>query len=254
MPKLGRFSTIHGPTNRISKRRVVVALGGTVTTATVNGTVTIGTANGSPFSTSVNSYTIASQPVNPPYNYISVPGSSGFAMGTGDYTIEWFQYVITSTTNQRAFWYGASTPSWGVSMEGTSTAKTFYTWPGASAQGSSFNMPIGSWQHFALVRISGRTYFYRDGVCNNPGGTVNSTDITNTTGTFYFGYRTGSNLQNEQFVGSMTNLRVVKGLGVYTGNFTVPTSPLTSVATANPYGGANTAAITSGLTTLLLQP
>jgi hypothetical protein len=223
------------------------------TTATVNGNVSVGTANGSPFGSSVNSYTMASQPVNPPYNYISVPGGSGFAFGTGDYTVEWFQYVITSTTNQRAFWYGTS-PSVGVSIEGASTSKTFYTWPGASAQGSTFNMAVGSWQHFALVRISGRTYFYKDGICNNPGGTVNSTNITDTTSTLYFGYRAGSNIQSEQFVGSMTNIRIVKGLGVYTGNFTVPTSPLTQTAGANPYGGSNTAAITSGLTSLLLNP
>jgi hypothetical protein len=249
--KLGRFSGVHRPTNRMYKKPILAVSSSTVT---LNGTVSIGTANGSPFSTSVNSYTIASQPVNPPYNYISVPGGSGFAMGTGDYTIEWFQYVITSSTNQRAFWYGASSPSWGASMEGISTGKIFYTWPGASSQGSGFNMAVGSWQHFALVRISGRTYFYRDGICNNPGGTVNSTNITDTTGTFYFGYRTGSNIQNEQFVGSMTNLRVVKGLGVYTGNFTVPTSPLTSISVSNPYGGSNTAAISSGLTSLLLNP
>jgi hypothetical protein len=240
--------------HRIGKKRVIVAVSNSIGTVTVNGNVSIGTANGSPFSTSVNSYTITSQPASAPFNYISVPGGSGFAMGTGDYTIEWFQYVISSSTNQRAFWYGTA-PSWGVSMEGSfASSKTFYVWGGGASTQGTFNMAVGSWQHIALVRITGKTYFYKDGVCNNPSGTVNSTNITDTTSTFYFGYRTNSSLQNEQFVGSMTNLRVVKGLGVYTGNFTVPTSPLTAVSGANPYGGANTAAVTSGLTTLLLRP
>jgi hypothetical protein len=55
-------------------------------------------------------------------------------------------------------------------------------------------------------------------------------------------------------VGYITNFRWVKGLAVYTGDFTVPTSPLTATATANPYGGSNTQAIGDGFTKLLLVP
>jgi len=46
----------------------------------------------------------------------------------------------------------------------------------------------------------------------------------------------------------------VKGLGVYTGNFTTPTSALSGVAGANPFGGANTLAIPAGYTSMLLIP
>jgi hypothetical protein len=56
------------------------------------------------------------------------------------------------------------------------------------------------------------------------------------------------------FVGYITNFRWVKGLAVYTGNFTIPTSALTAEASANPYGGSNTQAIGSGYTKLLLVP
>ena len=49
-------------------------------------------------------------------------------------------------------------------------------------------------------------------------------------------------------------MRIVKGLAVYTGNFTVPTSSLTLTASANPYGGSNTVAIPGGYTKLLLVP
>jgi hypothetical protein len=56
------------------------------------------------------------------------------------------------------------------------------------------------------------------------------------------------------FVGYLTNFRWVKGLAVYTGNFTVPTSALTATASANPYGGSNTVALGSGFTKLLLVP
>jgi hypothetical protein len=56
------------------------------------------------------------------------------------------------------------------------------------------------------------------------------------------------------FVGYITNFRWVKGLAVYTGNFTTPTSQLTATAGANPYGGSNTHAIGEGYTKLLLVP
>jgi alpha-tubulin suppressor-like RCC1 family protein/two-component sensor histidine kinase len=47
--------------------------------------------------------------------------------------------------------------------------------------------------------------------------------------------------------GFMSNLRVVKGVGVYTGNFTTPTSPLTSTQSS----GTNIAAIADTSTSLL---
>lgn len=53
---------------------------------------------------------------------------------------------------------------------------------------------------------------------------------------------------------NLTNFRLVKGLAVCTGNFTVPISALTATAGANPYGGSNTQAIPSGVTKLLLVP
>lgn len=223
------------------------------TTPTTTANVSIGTANGSPFSTSVNSYTIASQPASSPFNYVSVPGSSGFAFGTGDFCIEWFQYLITSQTNQRAFWYGTS-PSIGVSQEGTVSSKTIYAWvPGVTVQ-ATVALTEKVWQHHALVRRSGTSYYYINGNVINPAGTAMSANITDTTSTFYIGSKANSGLQNEQFIGSITSFRVIKGNGVYTGNFRVPTSPLAQTQSANPYGGANTNAITSGQCSLLLNP
>jgi hypothetical protein len=55
-------------------------------------------------------------------------------------------------------------------------------------------------------------------------------------------------------VGYLTSFRFIKGLAVYTGDFTKPTSALTATAGANPYGGSNTSAIGEGFTKLLLAP
>ena len=84
------------------------------------------------------------------------------------------------------------------------------------------------------------------------GSPSNSTNISNSTD-LYFGVQPNL-LASSYFGGYLTNIRIVKGLAVYTGNFTTPTSALTAVASANPYGGSNTQAIPSGFTKLLFAP
>jgi hypothetical protein len=103
-----------------------------------------------------------------------------------------------------------------------------------------------------VVRASGVTRVYKNGT--QLGSQITDTNnITNTVDPLTIGNEnTASTLA--AYVGLLTNFRWVKGLAVYTGNFTVPTSALTATADANPYGGSNTAAIPSGVTKLLLVP
>lgn len=220
----------------------------TVTPTLASGVNTGTSPNGSPFSSSVNSYYWTAGGSVPPYYYVSVPGSSGLAFGTGDFTIEWFQYETDSNSFPRIFWYGTS-PSIGVSIE----TGTFYVWSPSFTQLKTGLSQKNAWRHFALVRINSRIYFFYDGVIQNSGGTAFTTNITDTTSTFYIGSKAGTGLASEQFGGSITSFRVCKGLGVYTGNFTKPTSALGQTQSANPYGGSNTSAITNQCT-LLLNP
>jgi hypothetical protein len=241
---MGLFSTI--AFNNFQPTIVVVggaAPSGTlITSPTIAGSVT--TVAQSPFSGGGNSYSFP----NSSTSYIYAAGQSGFAFGTGDFTIEWFQYETDANSFPRIFWYGTS-PTIGVSIEGG----TFYYWSSAPNSLKTGLSQKNAWHHFAVVRISGRLYLYYDGVIQNSGGTINTTNITDTTSNFVWGAKVGG-LTSEQYGGYMTNIRVVKGLGVYTGNFTIPTSAVTEVASANPYGGSNTSAIPSGYTKLLLVP
>jgi hypothetical protein len=190
-------------------------------------------------------------------SYVSVPGQLGYAFGTDDFTVEWFQYEASDQSFPRIFWYGAggtSSPSFGVSEEGASGGvKTFYVWsPGPNSIGTTINIS-STWIHYALVRISGRLYVYQNGTIMNSGGLIYTNNFTDSSSTFYIGSKAGG-MASECFAGFITNFRVVKGLGVYTGNFTKPTSALTSTSSANPYGGSNTVAIPAGYTKLLLVP
>ena len=216
----------------------------------VNPTLTIGSAvttnTQSPFVGGGNSYVFASN-VN---SYITTTGSDDWAVGTGDFTVEWFSYQTTLTQFQRVFTVG-DFPSIkiGVSIE----SGTFYYWANNSFRYSSSSASTANqWIHWAVVRQSGVTKVYKNGT--QLGSQINdSNNITDNTTTFVVG-NTNTFATNAALVGYLTNFRWVKGLAVYTGNFTTPTSQLTATAGANPYGGSNTQAIGAGFTKLLLVP
>lgn len=197
--------------------------------------------NQSPFSGSGYSYSFNN-------GFLSVSGNLSWAVGTGDFTIEWFQYQTDNSPFPRIFAIGSyPSVSIGCSIEGG----TFYAWcSGANSFGSV--SVKNSWHHFAIVRRSNLLYVYKDGSQINTAKS-NSTNITDASTTLYIGAENGGN-SGTFFGGYITNFRWVKGLAVYTGNFTTPTSDLTEVSSENPYGGSNTSAILSGYTKLLLVP
>ena len=83
---------------------------------------------------------------------------------------------------------------------------------------------------------------------------VNYSSSTDGTSAISIGCRilSGAYIQFGEFY--LDELRVTKGLAVYTGNFTAPTAALTTTWSANPFGGANTAAnSTAGNVGLLIH-
>jgi len=216
----------------------------------VNPALDIGSAvsvvSQSPFPGGGNSYSFSSS-VN---SYIDTAGSTDWAVGTGDFTIEWFGFQTTTASFQRVFTVD-DFPSIdiGVSIEDA----TFYYWANDAFRFSSAAATaINTWYHWAVVRQSGTTSIYRNGTLR--GSSFSDTNnITNTTDPLTIGNENSAS-SLAAYVGYITNFRWVKGLAVYTGAFTVPTSNLTATAAANPYGGSNTAAIPTGATKLLLIP
>ena len=249
MPFISRVSTGYQGYAKQNKKIIIPSGSGDF----VNPTLTIGSAvqvvSQSPFVGGGNSYQFFSTNSN---SYIDVPASSDWALGTGDFTIEWFQYTTLTTVPpyQRVFTVD-DFPSMdiGVSVEGT----TFYYWANSSFRYSSASASTANtWYHWAIVRQSGTTRIYRNGTLRGS-SFADTNDINNTVDPLTIGGDNGHQT-NATFVGYITNFRWIKGLAVYTGNFTVPTSALTATASANPYGGSNTAAIGSGYTKLLLVP
>ena len=234
-----------------------ITVGGGITIASIppEGMTPTGTSNvtvvaQSPFAGGGNSYSFTGTSTS----YLWYAGSTATAFGTGNYTVEWFQYQTDSNSFPRPWWYSGTSglPIYlGQSFEGGSTTAAAYYWPAVTSLATlTKSTYLNKWTHFALVRISGRVYLYQDGVVQNFGGYSDATNITNTTGNWYIGSKATSAGAGESFGGYITNHRVCKGVGVYTGNFTVPTSPLGLTQSA----GTNISAITAGQCSILMAP
>jgi len=161
---------------------------------------------------------------------ISIPNDIDLRMGTGDFTIEWFQYQLTgSGTNQRIFSIGSyATQSIAVSQEGSDTSKTFYAWLSAANLILSGLNLTNTWIHFAICRSSNIVRIFRNGT--QIGSNIsNSTNFVDASNNLVIGNETTRTL-GAAFNGYITNFHWVKGTALYTANFTRPSAPITRVA------------------------
>ena len=184
--------------------------------------------------------------------------SSDFALGTQDFTIEWFSYKTDNNSNSTIWWYGTTAaPIYGFSYvtSGINYYITFYHNGTSLILASLLKTTIDNqWAHWALVRINGVMKLYRNGISLTPSGVSNPTNYSNSSETFYIAKRGQSALAEETFGGYFSNLRIIKGKGIYTDTFTTPTDNLQRVDIANPFGGANTLSVRSDQVKRLLVP
>jgi Concanavalin A-like lectin/glucanases superfamily/Chitobiase/beta-hexosaminidase C-terminal domain len=154
-------------------------------------------------------------------NNLSVSNSTELNPGTGDFTIE-FWVNLNSTINNGSF-YRANNNGVDIFMKSVSGQNRLAVGQAqvATLITDTVTMTTGAWVHVAVVRISGLTKLYKNGVLV---GSASDANNYVTDGVNYIGTQ-GSVRIN----GYMTNLRVVIGTGVYTGTFTPPTQPLTAI-------------------------
>ena len=162
---------------------------------------------------------------------LSIPNDVDFRFGTGNFTIEWFQYLdSTAGSFPRIFSIGTySGQNIAVSLEGSSSGRTFYFWgSGAISFGSISSGLNNTWNHFAITREGTNLKLFRNGTQFGTTKT-NSTDFNNTTFALRIGNETTTS-SGAAFKGQITNFRWVKGVALYTSDFAVPTSPLSATA------------------------
>ena len=156
--------------------------------------------------------------------YYNAPSNLQF--GTGDFTIEmWVYLTSTSGTNYLVDFRGTNAPtgsSFGI-FQNSGGLQTYST-----NLNINYGMPsANTWYNVVWSRTSGVSYFFVNGTLVNAGGTADTTSYTAGTNGPSFGgnvYYSNFGLQ-----GYMSNVRVLKGTGLYTSNFTPSTKPLTAI-------------------------
>jgi hypothetical protein len=176
-----------------------------------------------------------------------VPYNSTFSL-TGDFTIEFWLYwtahgsygglVGCANSNTGA----AITAGWFLDFNSTSNNIQFEGQGSVSIVSTSV-IPSSQWVHIAVVRSGSVITHYLNGVPNGSGTSSQSFNGVSTP--LYVGIDRGA---SSYTAGYISNFRVVKGVGVYTGAFTPPTSPLQAVQSAS---GPYIQAITGTQTVLL---
>jgi hypothetical protein len=158
-------------------------------------------------------------------DYLNLGGQSAFSFGTGDFTIEFWVYLNSTTANLSDF-RQASTNGLYPAIYVTNGSLRYYV-NSLDRITSSTTLAVGTWYHVALSRSGTSTRLFLNGVQEGSTYTDSNNYIVGpdrpTIGISGFD-GTGNPLN-----GYLSNYRIVKGTAVYTSNFTPPTAPLTAI-------------------------
>ena len=168
-------------------------------------------------------------------DYLTIAQSTPFLFSGGNFTIECYIYPTTTGTERGIVnnWQGGGAFHFTI---GTGNVLQFiYTGAASGIQTNTFNgtttIPINVWTHVAVVRVGNTLRFYINGVADSTTFNMTSFPIIY----FYNGAAkdlkigVGSDTSNF-FNGYISNLRILKGTGLYTANFTPSSTPLTEIA------------------------
>jgi Concanavalin A-like lectin/glucanases superfamily len=158
-------------------------------------------------------------------SYISAASNNtAFALGTGDYTIEFWaystiDYAVASTV------YFFSNGSGGYYFQYVAGTGLQTGLDGSGATGTyAVTLTSETWNHIAISRASGSSRCFVNGT--QVGSTVSDANSYGQSGAYIGSLYNGTS----GLTGFINNFRLVKGTALYTTNFTPPTAPLTAVA------------------------
>lgn len=179
--------------------------------------------------------------------YLSLATNAALNFGTGDFTVEgWVlpnslanDSFIISAAGTGGFFFGQSPNS----PNGWGWGRAEVAWDYRVAG----NATVGVWQHVAVTRSGTSMRLFVNGTQSGVTQTIATAYNLGTTST-----TVGSQGTNYYLNGNISNLRVVKGVAVYTANFTPSTTNLTATQSANINGNPS-AAISGTQTSLLLN-
>ena len=162
-------------------------------------------------------------------DYLQMAHTTDLCFGNGDFTIECWAYAAKHDSWNAIFgnWNNGN-PADGYALETVSGDLEFYWYNAAGSytlvQGAA--VPVGQWSHLCVCRSGNTLRVFVNGTMYGSG--VSMTEgIRDGTTDFTIGGRVAA---GGWWDGYITNLRVTKGQGLYTANFTPSTEPFTTTS------------------------
>jgi len=201
------------------------------------------TANGdAEISTTQSKFGGASMYFDGSGDYLSIPDSDQFEIGSGDFTFEAWIYLTGYSAAYQGQYYvaeiickdsGSTGRGFTFYVLGTSTSWTnlrvglFSSNTNLLVTSATTSFNLNTWYHVAGVRNGTSLRLYKNGV--DVGGGTNATTVQNTTTAVTVGSENPYFIATGNayyFPGYIDDLRITKGVARYTSNFTTPTAPL----------------------------
>jgi hypothetical protein len=166
-------------------------------------------------------------------DYLTAPASAVYDFGSGAFTVECWIYQTASTGAEQIFmyhgWAGAGGLNYGWrAVILNSTNQLFFYSNGTGTTFTDLVVSPNVWTHVAFVGSGGVLSAYKNGVksATTPTYTALVDRPSSILGIGGFNNADENIPGRLWFGGYLSNLRIVKGLAVYTSAFTPPTAPL----------------------------
>ncbi len=163
--------------------------------------------------------------------YLTTTDSNDFEFGTGDFTIDFWIYVIGSTDTNDLITKRDSQSVEGFTIYKTSGAGSNQYALYATSAGSSWDVcgqtfgaiHYNAWDHIAVTRAGNTIYLFENGTLQ---------DTCTSTASFHdapTALSIARDIDGDPFKGHMDEIRILKGKALWTSNFTLPTAPANPV-------------------------
>jgi hypothetical protein len=181
---------------------------------------------------------------------LTLANNAAFDFGSGSFTLECWVYLTATTGSIINYSNGQTSNSnfaWEI-YQSSSTGIQLSILSGATAYtASSTAFSLNAWNHVAGVRNGNTLTIYVNGTAGGTTANVTGVIVSSPGGSTV--KISGYNNATGMITGYVSNVRIVKGQALATGNFTPPTAPLTTTAVG--WTGANAASSITGTISLL---
>jgi hypothetical protein len=152
-------------------------------------------------------------------DYLTALAGPAFSFGTGNFTIEaWIYNTSSASTSKNIFghWAGGA-ESYQFYLR-TNNRLVWQIYTQSSPDVASLAVPTNTWTHVAMCRSGSIMYLFINGVLGDTTAVTNSANGGEVP-------RVGAGQSGTQlFSGYIQDLRITKGVALYTASFPVPTS------------------------------